>query len=217
MKACIFDMDGTLVDSMMYWENCGALYVQSQGKKTDAELNRILFSMSMEEGAEYLIKHYLFDYSKAKVINGIIEVLSDAYKNKIQLKKGALDFLFDMKNKKIPFALATATDRRLWTPCLERLGIADLFSFTITCQEAGASKEFPKIYIDAAKKMNVSPDDTVIFEDMITPIKTAKSAGFKVCAVLDDANKTDFSEIKKNADYSIENYENASKFFLAQK
>lgn len=210
MKACIFDMDGTLVDSMMYWENCGALYVESQGKKADAGLNRILFSMSMDQGADYLIENYLQEYSRSTVINGIIGVLKDAYATKIQLKNGALDFLNELKKNNIPFALATATDRKLWTACFERLGIAKLFDYTITCGEVGSGKEFPAIYLDAAGKLGTAPEDTVVFEDMAGPVKTAKNAGFKVCAIKDEASKTSFEKIQKIADYFIEDYSQAS-------
>ena len=93
IKAAIFDVDGTLFDSMPFWMNAGTNFLQSLGNTTTEDLGNVLLSMSLEEGAEYLVKNYLPNMTASEVLGGIVDVMNNAYKNLIPLKKGAKNLL----------------------------------------------------------------------------------------------------------------------------
>ena len=124
-KGAIFDMDGTLLDSMGVWYNAGTLYLDKCGIKAEENLSEILFNLSMEESADYLKKNYLPALSHAQINAGVINVLAESYEKTIGQKNGATDFLKKLKQRGIKIAIATATDRRLFIPAFKRLGITD--------------------------------------------------------------------------------------------
>ena len=107
IKAAIFDVDGTLLDSMPYWKNAGTIFLETLGISTEEDLGHILLSMTMEEGARYLINNYVPNMTEQQVLQGIIDVMNDSYKNKIPLKKGAKELLLKFKEQNIPVAIAT--------------------------------------------------------------------------------------------------------------
>lgn len=207
IKAAIFDVDGTLFDSMPYWMNAGKTFLNSLEIKTDEDLGKVLLSMSLEEGAEYLIKHYLPEMSVSEVLSGIVEVMNDAYKNLIPLKKGAKDLLQKFAAKNIPVVIATATDRGLLEIALKRLEISDLIDKIFTCSECKTTKFVPDIYLAACNFLGTKPEETVVFEDTLLAVSTAANAGFVVVGVKDSASKKDEEKIKEKASLIIEDFD----------
>lgn len=195
-KGAIFDMDGTLLDSMGVWYNAGTLYLDKCGIKAEANLSEILFNLSMEESADYLKKNYLPALSHAQINAGVINVLAESYEKNIMPKNGAIDFLKKLKERGIKIAVATATDRRLFIPAFKRLEIADLPDAILTCGELFTSKAEPLIYFEAAKQLGLKASETIVFEDMLMPVQTAVKAGFFTVGVYDEYSKSDRQKIK---------------------
>ena len=163
MKAVIFDVDGTLFDSMPFWDNAGKLFLESVGIYAKEDLSHTLLSMTMKEGAEYLIKNYVPQMTIDEVLQGIIDVMNDAYRNKISLKKGAAQLLKRLKENNIPVVIATATDRTLLEAALNRLEIFDFIDKIFTCSECNTTKSVPDIYLNACDWLDTSPEETVVF------------------------------------------------------
>lgn len=207
IKAAIFDVDGTLFDSMPFWNNAGKLFLESVGISTKEDLSSILLNMSMEEGAEYLIKKFVPQMTVSQVLQGIINVMNDAYKNKIPLKKGAENLLRKLKEENIPIVIATATDRGLLESALKRLKIFDLIDKIFTCSECNTTKSVPDIYIKACEWAKAKPEETVVFEDTLLAVSTASGAGFIVAAIKDDASAKDYEQIKQKAYLVIEDFD----------
>ncbi|MDE5898394.1 MAG: HAD family phosphatase [Treponemataceae bacterium] len=202
----IFDMDGTLLDSMPFWIHAGERYLRKLGAEPEERLGRTLLSMSMEEGAEYLRRRYLPSRSCGEIVRGINSILADAYASQVPLKDGAREFLLEWKRRGIPVALATATDRGLFAPALRRLSLDGLFDAVLTCSECRTSKSKPDIYFRAAQALGTEAAETIVFEDALVPVRTAAGAGFIVAGVQDAASAADAAEIKRLCQFYIEEF-----------
>jgi HAD superfamily hydrolase (TIGR01509 family) len=206
MKAVIFDVDGTLFDSMPFWDDAGKLFLESVGIYAKEDLSHTLLSMTMKEGAEYLIKNYVPQMTIDEVLQGIIDVMNDAYRNKISLKKGAAQLLKRLKENNIPVVIATATDRTLLEAALNRLEIFDFIDKIFTCSECNTTKSVPDIYLNACDWLDTSPEETVVFEDTLQAISTVSASNFITVAVKDQSSIHHQVQIKEKADLFIEDF-----------
>lgn len=206
IKGVVFDVDGTLLNSMPVWENLGELYLKSLGIAAEKNLRNILFEMSMEEGAAYLIETYGLALTVAQVVSGLNRRVEEFYKDKVPLKEGVRQYLDEFKARKIPMAIATSGDRKNTEAALKRLGVASYFQGVFTCAEIGSSKSQPDIYLAAALQMDTEPENTWVFEDAYHAVLTAKKAGFKTVAVYDRANDRYLARIWNTADIYLAAY-----------
>ena len=128
------------------------------------------------------------------------------YENDIQLKKGAKEYLFHLKENGIKLAIATANDKRLFLSCLKRHGILDLFDNITTLSEVNRGKGFPDIYEKAAEKMGLENNECIVFEDIYAGIKGAKDGNFKAVCIKDETALGDITKIKSICDKYIESF-----------
>ena len=189
-KAAVFDLDGVLLDSMGIWNDLGARYLRSLGVTPEEGLNEILFSMSMEQGAEYLHTHYALPQSAAEVGAGIADMLRDFYFYEVPAKDGAAALLAALTARGVKLAAATSSPREHVTRALERLGLLGYFTRLFTTAEVGVSKHEPTIYLLAAEALHAAPAETLVFEDSLYALKTAKAAGFYTIGVYDADGET---------------------------
>lgn len=209
IQGAIFDVDGTLLDSMPIWDNAGAIYLKNFGIKAERELGKILFSMSMTEGAQYLHEKYQLPYDIEEIIKGINRTIEDFYLHQVQLKPGVDQFLHEMKQSGIHMTIATSSDRCVIEKALERLKVLHLFERIFTCSEVGAGKNKPNIYIAARESMCSKTSATWVFEDALHALWTAKNAGFKTVGIYDATSEDKQEEIKDISDvymYGMSNY-----------
>ena len=199
IKGVIFDVDGVLLNSMPIWENLGELYLNSLGMEAEMGLGETLFTMSLEEGADYLISRYGLKKTREEIIEDLTREVRDFYVEKVPLKEGVRQYLFELNEKKIPMVIATSGDRKNAEFALKRLKVFNYFQAVFTCSEIGSGKNQPDIYLAAALQLDTEPSDTWVFEDAYHAIRTAKSAGFKTVAVYDSSNDKDLAQIWNTA------------------
>lgn len=205
IKAAIFDLDGTLLDSLAIWENAGAIYLGHRGIDVEEDLGRKLFPLTIEQAAEYLKGHYLPQEDTRTIIAGVLGEIRDFYLYDVELKPGAAELLEHLERAGVPMAAATSGDGKLARAALERLGVRKYFKEIYTCTEVGAGKDQPRIYQRAAQCLQAGPEDTWVFEDALHAIQTAKAAGFVTVGVYDPFHKNEREEIRREADYYLEN------------
>ena len=205
-KAVLFDLDGTLVDSMWVWRSIDIDYLGSIGKELPDDLQKCIEGMSFTETAEYFKKRFELSEDVETIKSIWNEMAFKRYTTEVNLKKGARDFLSRLKKDNIMLGIASSNSETLIRGVLNAQGIlADFDAITTSC-EAGAGKPAPDIYLLAAKKLNVTPSECLVFEDITMGIMAGKAAGMTTVAVEDDYSRDCRHEKAKLADYYIWDY-----------
>ena len=213
IKGVIFDVDGVLLDSLEIWTDLGARYLISIGKSPEEGLADILFSMSMEQGAEYLKENYGIDRSEEDIVTGLRNMLRDFYYYEVQAKPGADQLLRAAGDAGISITAATSSPREHIERALERNGLLGYISRMFTNSEVGKSKHFPDIYNAAASYMRTAPEETVVFEDSLYALKTAAAAGYHTVGVADCKGEPDQDGLREAADIYISELSEAARIF----
>lgn len=203
IRAAIFDLDGTVLDSMNLWKTAGEEILESLGVAHEENLGARLFKMTFDESAQYLKKNYLPKFSTEEIISHIKFRLKDAYEKEIPLKSGAKNFLTRLKKSGAKTALCTNNSKTLFVPALKRFGIEDAFDAVVTTEETGLSKEKPEIFLRAAELIQAKTAETWVFDDSLYAIQTAKKCGFKTAGVFDSESEQDSDAVKANSDIYI--------------
>lgn len=205
IKGAMFDLDGTILDSMSMWDTICGDYLRSLGKTPNENLKEFLKTFTLEQTAHYYRENYGITLSVNEITDGINKMLERYYAETLPLKSGIEDFLKKLKAKDVKMCIATATDKVLAEAALGRLGIREYFSEIFTCTSVGHSKEEPHIYREALKHLATAKNETVVFEDALHALKTAKTDGFVTVGVF-DAHEANQEELKKTADCYIEGF-----------
>lgn len=216
IKGIIFDLDGTLFDSMRIWNDVGINYLKSIGVTPPNDLHNIVKSLSLFEAAEYFISEFNLKKTPKIIMEEITQMLADFYENEVDMKPGAAELLKCFKNKGIKMCIATATDKLLVKKGLKKHCVDDYFEDIITCETVGYGKDKPYIFREALKAINVEKKDAVVFEDSIHALKTAKADGFKTVGVYDESEPLQ-EKVKLYSDYyfkSLSDYEYISRIIL---
>jgi HAD superfamily hydrolase (TIGR01509 family) len=210
---CIFDMDGTLVDSMGWWEKMEFEYLYARGAKPGARLNALvarLKPLTLIDAAKVFISELGFRDTPQHIADEMNAVMMENYRLNVPIKPGVKEYLEALQQRGAKLCTASATDVRLVKICLERLGIAKYFDFMLSCEEAGASKDKPNVYFEAARRLGSAPADTAVFEDSLRALRTAKNAGFYAVAVYDIHSEADLPELRRICDEYISDWHSAS-------
>ncbi|MCI8869265.1 MAG: HAD family phosphatase [Lawsonibacter sp.] len=202
-RYCIFDMDGTLVDSMPYWKSLGGDYIRSKGAEPDGRLNWMVQAMTMTEGAEYFIRTYGIPGPPERVVAEMEAMMAERYRRDAALKPGAGEYLAALRARGCRLCAATATAELLARQCFRRLGVEGLFEFVLSCETLGVSKSSPDVYLRAAEGLGARPEECAVFEDALYAAKTAKEAGFYTVAVREGTYARDWPELCRLADENI--------------
>jgi len=206
-EGAIFDLDGTLLDSMHFWNDLGAEYLRYKGIIPQDNINEVLRTLSLEQSIRYFKEVYLIKGSEEEIKKEIIGLIENQYRFKVPLKPYVKPFLHKLCNNNVKMCIATATDYNLALAAMERLGIAEYFKFIFTCTEAGLGKDNPEFFLKTLERLKTSISETIVFEDSLHAIKSAKAAGFFVSAVYDKSSEEDKEEIISIADIYLNSFE----------
>ena len=203
IKFAIFDLDGTLLDSSEMWRTLGERYLKYIGKTPEVGLSEKLNKMTMLESARYLHREYNIPYSSEEILRHITRMTEKYYTEEVRLKDGASKLLAALHSHCVHMSIATAGNERLGMNALMRLGVSDFFEGAVSCSDYG-SKISPDVFLAAADLIYAIPEETIVFEDSLFAVRTAKKAGFATAAVKDISEKEQ-DELKKTADFYSEN------------
>lgn len=206
IQGAIFDLDGTLIDSMTIWEKIDYDFLSKRNLKVSSDLKNKIETLTFEEGANFFKKNFKLKESPEEILKEWHNMVVKEYSHNIKLKNNVKDFLIKLKNKGVKLAVATSNTPELTKLVLEKNKILDLFDSITTISEVNRNKTFPDIYILCAKKLNLSPEKCAVFEDILPAIKSAKAAKMKTIGIYDDSSKNQENKIKEIADYYIYDY-----------
>jgi HAD superfamily hydrolase (TIGR01509 family) len=203
IKGTIFDLDGTLVDSMWVWSQIDVDYLKIKGYSIPGDLRNEISHLSFSQTAVYFKQRFNLDDSIEEILDDWHRMAFNHYSNNVKLKLGVKDFLNHLKSFDIKIGLATSNSVPLLEACLKNNGIYDYFDSITTTDEVSNGKNCPDVYLLAADKLGIKPKDCLVFEDILPAIKGAKVAKMKVIAVKDDECLNSKEELLKYADKYI--------------
>ena len=182
MNYSIFDVDGTILDSMEVWNTLASQYVQSLGMVPEKNLDEIVSDMSLEQSATYLKNHYKINKQEERIISEVLNFISDFYEYEVNLMPGFKEFIshYDSIN-----VIGTSCDEELVKIALNRLAVLNYFEDIITCSKVNKSKNDPDFYLACAQVLKQRPEDIVVLEDADYCIDVARKIGFKVIKIKD--------------------------------
>ena len=203
IKGIIWDVDGVLLDSMEIWKDLGARYLAQNGIKPEAGLGEILFSMSMEQGAEYLKQKYAPLKTADEITKDLENMLRDYYFYEVPAKEGALELLTALDQAGVRMAAATSSPREHITAALERNRLLPFIGRIFTNSEVGSSKHSPEIYDAAASFLRLKRNEICVIEDSLYALKTAAEAGYHTAGIYDKNGEADQEGLKDLAEIYI--------------
>ncbi len=202
-KGAIFDLDGTVLDSMGLWHKVDVAFFENRNMEIPEDYIKVISPLGTYKAAVYTKETYNIKESVEEIIAEWQIIAKNEYSEHVKLKPGAKEFILSLKEKGVKLAVATASDPDMFSACLKKYGIWDAFECIVTVNEVGEGKSSPGIYLRAAEKLGLDKSECAVFEDILVALKTAKSAGFYCVGVYDSSSENDVEEIKKLADRFI--------------
>lgn len=204
--AALFDMDGTILDSMGVWADVDRHFFESRNMPVPEDYAHSISGLSFRQTAVYTKERFNLAESVDEILDEWNKMCEDEYVNHVVLKENAKEYLMKLKGMGVKLAVATALPERLFRPALERNGIYHLFDAYASTDEAGERKSTGKVYLLAAERLGVDRKDCCVFEDILDGIQGAKNVGMKAVLVRDDASIKTRKESLEIADAYLEAY-----------
>ena len=202
----IFDLDGTLVDSLHCWGKACAecLGEYNNGQVNVAEITERCAALTVSEAVAYLCDRYAANASDPHVLSErLCARLNELYRTEVPEKPGVRAYLEGLTQRGVKMCVASASPDENVRTCLEHLGLMPYFEFVLSCDELGVGKDSPAVFLEAARRLGAAPSECAVFEDSLHPIETAKRAGFYTVAVYDRHHAPVWDKLRATADESI--------------
>ena len=212
-SAAIFDLDGTLLDSVWVWHAVDQAFFEEMGMAEPEDYARSIQGMSFREAAQYTVRRFNLARTAEEVMDGWMRMTAEAYARQVALKPGALQYLRALKRAGVKLAVATANREALFGPTLRRWGAWELFDAVCTSAEVGdSSKGDGALFRLAAKRLGVEPARCAVFEDTLEGVLGARRAGMGIWAVRDAGNEHNLEKIAALADGVIDDFTEMARF-----
>lgn len=214
IKGAIFDLDGTLINSLTFWDvfwpKFGKHFLKLDNFRPTLEDDKKSRTSMLEETVQFLHKNYNAGNNPQEIFDFFIDTMAWFYLNVADVKDGVIEFLEYLQNNNVKCIIATATPPKMLQLVLKKTGLDKFFPLTVSCNDVGVGKSKPDVFLYALTKIGTSVGDTLVFEDSLLAIKSAKSVNFNVVGVYDD-NNFNQEEIKKLSTYYVDKGESFKK------
>lgn len=205
--AVVFDLDGTLIDSMGLWGDIDIEFFKNHGQICPSTYQKEIEGMSVVETAQYTLDNYNFPEC---TVESLLEEWNDMafkhYSSDVSFKEGALDFLKLLKTEGKLLGIATSNSAKLMDAVSKHLELYRYIDVVVTGEDVGKGKPDPEPYLTAADRLNIKPNRILVFEDLPAGIQSAKAAGMTACLVMDDYSLDRFHQNKQMADIYIHSF-----------
>lgn len=206
IKGVIFDLDGTLLDSMWVWEQVDVDFLGARGLSVPEDYQRTIAAMGFYETALYTVERFGLTENPENIIREWRDMAQHMYHTQVCVKPYGKELLERLNRQGIRLGIATAAYRSLFEECLKRNGVYELFDAITETGEVKRGKGFPDIYLRTAEKLGCSPKECLVLEDIHPGIQAAKEAGFLTMGVYEEKSNHSWREIQRDADYVIESF-----------
>jgi HAD superfamily hydrolase (TIGR01509 family) len=182
IAAVVFDLDGVLLQSEEVWDAVRESYVRERGGRYDEEVQRAMMGMSAPEWSRFLHEEAGVRDDPDTINREVVERMLEAYRRELPLLPGA-EAAVRRAAEAFPLALASSSNREIFEAVLDLAGLADCFRATVSSEEVARGKPEPDVYLEAARRLGVPPEQCAAVEDSHAGIRSAKSAGMRVVAI----------------------------------
>ncbi len=207
IKAVIFDMDGTLIDSMWLWKAIDVDYLGKHGIKLPDDLQKSIEGMSFSETAAYFKKRFQIADDVETIKAEWNSMADEYYRHRVPMKEKAYEFLLALKDRGIKLGIGTSNSKELVKVIMDKYEIEELFDSIRTSCEVDKGKPHPDIYLKVAEDLGVEPSACMVFEDVPNGLIAANNAGMQSVAVFDDFSKVMDREKKDLSNYYVDSYD----------
>ncbi len=216
-KSMIFDMDGTLLDSMEMWSQLDRRFLLENGIEPPPDISDIVKKMTIDVSSAYFVERFALPMTPQQVKQRVEQLAAEAYLHDLPLKTGAAAFLQAAAERGIPCAIASVTYPELLEAALTRLNIRQYFRCILTPESGTAGKHDPEIYLKTAERLGTAPAETIVIEDALYAAETAAAAGFCTIGFRDAASQSDWSALEAVCSRTIGSWTelNTAEFFSA--
>lgn len=205
IKGVIFDLDGTLIDSMWVWHEIDVDFLKKRGLELPDGLQKEIEGMSFTETAVYFKERFNLKESVEEIKAEWDEMTLQYFNEHVTLKKGVKELLEYLKSKNMKIGIATSNTKERTKDILKKFDILHYFQTIRTSCEVKKGKPHPDVFLKAAEDLNIQPESCLVFEDTYAGVLAAKRAGMTVCAVADEFSLKYKSEITEIADRYLDN------------
>ncbi|MBE7020086.1 MAG: HAD family phosphatase [Ruminococcaceae bacterium] len=192
IKGAIFDMDGTLIDSLMIWsivwDKFGRLFCKDGRFAPSLEDDKEIRTMTLRDSMNFIHRQYNLGESGDDLLEKLNKILVDFYSQEVKLKDGVAEFLEYCYNKGMKMCIASATDTKFIKIAVKHCNIEKYFENILSCAEIGKGKDHPDIYIKAQECLGTEREETCVFEDSHIALHTADKLGMKTVGIYDKYN-----------------------------
>ena len=207
VDAVIFDMDGTLLNTLWAWKNSTSNFLRSRGIEPPENIDAEMAALSLLEGAREIKKRYGFKESPEELLEEVLATVRKFYEEDAMPKPGVPGVLQALKKQGIKICVATASAREFAEAAFKRTGLMEYIDFIITCDEVGVGKQNPLVYETALKKLGTDRKRTLVVEDALHALQTAKKAGFQTAGVYEVNFAADQSALQSDATYYVPSFQ----------
>lgn len=208
-EAAIFDLDGTLLNSMDVWEKIDIAFLSKRGLPVHPDYVMDICALSFEEAAQYTIELFELNETVPDIIEEWNAMAAYEYAHHVRLMPYTYEYLLRLKALHIKLAVATGLPEELYKPCLINNGIYNMFDFLCSTEQVQRGKEYPDIFLFVSNGLGVSPQKCIVFEDVLPAVRSAKQVGMITYGVYDKYSAHNEEKIRAIADGYIHDFRNA--------
>ena len=214
INAVIFDLDGTLVDSMGIWFDVDKEFLAKRNIIPPKDLFQdIKGGNNFVETAQYFKEKFNLSETIEEIMNEWTQMVAEHYKNSVKTKDGVLEVLYYLQEMNIKMAVGTSNSEYLSKTVLSSNNIDKFFKAIVSGNDKIKGKPFPDIFLTAAKLIHEKPENCIVIEDTVSGVEAAKNAKMKVCAIYDKHSETKINLIKEKADWFVYDFFEMKNFF----
>ena len=214
IKRAIFDMDGTLINSLIVWKDIWSAiadkYLDGEAGFPGEEIDRKLRTMTLLEGMEMLHETRGIGKDGSELWDFCNELIEDFYRNRVEMKPGAMEFLKYLHDNNVKMCIASASALDIVEIAVERCGLEKYIPKLLSSCDFGCGKDKPDVYLAALEYLGTAVEETCVFEDSLVALKTAKGIGMPVVGIY-DAYNFGHEEMKEISNYYIDDGEGLDK------